>query len=81
MQLAAGLFEEHDRERYEVFAYSLAEDDGGEYRKRLRAAIEHFVDVRALGAHEIAERIRADGIEITDSLWMPSTQPTASTFG
>lgn len=64
MHLAAGMFEEHDRSRFEVFAYSLGEDHEGDYRQRLVTAVEHFADVRTLSAHEIAQRIREDGIDI-----------------
>jgi len=62
--LAAGLFERHDRERFEVYAYSFGIDDGSDYRKRLVAAFEHFRDVRTLAHDEIAQRIAADGVDI-----------------
>ncbi|MGQ9659161.1 MAG: O-linked N-acetylglucosamine transferase family protein [Thermochromatium sp.] len=62
--LTAALFERHDRTRFEVFAYSTGQDDGGPMRRRLRAAIEHFVDIRDLSHEEAARRIRADGIDI-----------------
>lgn len=63
-QLAAGLFERHDRARFEITAYSLAGDDGSDHRQRLRAAFEHFVDAERLPAAALAQRIADDGIEI-----------------
>ena len=63
-QLAAGLFERHDRARFEITAYSLSRDDGSEHRQRLRAAFEHFVDAETLPAAALAQRIADDGIEI-----------------
>jgi predicted O-linked N-acetylglucosamine transferase (SPINDLY family) len=62
--LAAGLFEAHDRGRFEVIAYSTGADDGSAMRARLTKAFDRFVDVAASSPHRIAERIRADGIDI-----------------
>lgn len=67
--LIAGLFEKHDRAALEVFAYSLGPDDGSVYRRRIAAGVEHFVDFfgaasRPIATRAIAERIRADGIDI-----------------
>ena len=63
-QLAAGLFERHDRSRFEVAAYSLMGDDGSEHRKRMRAAFEHFVDAEDLESDLLAQRIADDGIDL-----------------
>ncbi len=62
--LAIRLFEQHDRARFEVFAYSHARDDGSALRRRLEAAFEHFVDITDLTDAEAARRIRVDGIDI-----------------
>ena len=62
--LAAGLFEQHDRSRFEIFAYSFGIDDGGEYRKRLVAAFDHFIDLGTMSFHAAAQRIAGDGIDI-----------------
>ena len=56
------VFEFHDRSRYEVFAYSLgskSDDTTALFRKR----VEHFVSLPADGK-ELADRIRADGIDV-----------------
>jgi predicted O-linked N-acetylglucosamine transferase (SPINDLY family) len=63
-QLAAGLFERHDRARFDVSAYSLLGDDGSAHRQRLRAAFEHFVDAEDLAPTALAQRIADDGIDI-----------------
>ncbi|MBM4071652.1 MAG: tetratricopeptide repeat protein [Planctomycetes bacterium] len=62
--LIAGLFEKHDRSRWEVFAYSLGPEDGSVHRRRIVAGVEHFVDLFKAANRAIAERIRADGINI-----------------
>ncbi len=64
MHLMAGLFEAHDRERFEIHAYSWGIDDGSACRARVQAAIEHFHDVRTLSHEAIARRIADDGIDI-----------------
>lgn len=62
--LLAEVFELHDRERFEIYAYSYGPDDGSAMRARLRAALEHFVDI-AWEPDDIAcERIRKDDLDI-----------------
>jgi predicted O-linked N-acetylglucosamine transferase (SPINDLY family) len=46
--LIAEVFERHDRERFEVFVYSHGRDDGSPMRRRLEAAVEHWVEVGPL---------------------------------
>jgi protein O-GlcNAc transferase len=62
--LAAGMFEAHDRERFEIFAVSFGPEDGSAMRARLRGAFEHFDDVRMLTDEAIAARLREIGIDI-----------------
>jgi predicted O-linked N-acetylglucosamine transferase (SPINDLY family) len=66
--LAAGLFEAHDRSRFEIFGLSFGPDDGGEMRRRLTHAFEHFEDVRHLTDRQIAELIQSRGIDIAVDL-------------
>lgn len=62
------LFELHDRNRFEVFAYSLSPDDGSEYRQKLMADCDRFRDVYNLSPREIARLINADQIDIAIDL-------------
>jgi predicted O-linked N-acetylglucosamine transferase (SPINDLY family) len=62
--LVAELFEEHDRSRFEVFAFSYGDDDGTPMRRRLEQAFDGFFDVRGLGDDAIARRIREQEIDI-----------------
>ena len=62
--LTAGLFERHDRQRFEVFAYSTGPDDGSALRRRLVAAFDRFVDARGWSDARIAATIAADGIDV-----------------
>ncbi|MEO8303883.1 MAG: tetratricopeptide repeat protein [Betaproteobacteria bacterium] len=62
--LLTELWERHDRERFEVYAYSIGPRDDGPLRQRIERAFEHFVDAADESANETARRIRADGIDI-----------------
>lgn len=62
--LMAELFERHDRTKVELFLYSHGPDDGSPTRARLMAAADHFVQAREMGARDLAERIRADGVDV-----------------
>lgn len=64
MHLMAGLFESHDRERFEVFAYDYSAFDVSEYRQRFIDAIEHHVPIHAMSDQQAAERIAADQLDI-----------------
>ncbi|MGE5103593.1 MAG: tetratricopeptide repeat protein [Betaproteobacteria bacterium] len=62
--LAAGLFEGHDRERFEVIAYSTGRDDRSPMRARLVRAFDRFVDAAGWPALRLADAIRNDAIDI-----------------
>jgi predicted O-linked N-acetylglucosamine transferase (SPINDLY family) len=54
-QLMAGLFECHNRDRFEVFAYSYGPDDDSPMRARLTCAFDRLIDIRALAHRKAAE--------------------------
>jgi protein O-GlcNAc transferase len=62
--LMAELFERHDRDRFEVFAYSYGHDDHNPMRARLDRAFDRFLDIRALSHGEAAKLIHADKVDI-----------------
>jgi protein O-GlcNAc transferase len=66
--LLAGLFEAHDRTRFEVFAVSYRSDPRSPMAERLKAAFEHFIDVSERSDGEIAELIHALEIDIAVDL-------------
>jgi predicted O-linked N-acetylglucosamine transferase (SPINDLY family) len=67
-QLMPGIFEQHDRSRFEVFGFSTGPDDGSPQRARVAAAFEHFVNVFDRGDDEIAAAIHERGIDIAVDL-------------
>lgn len=58
------LFELGDRNRVELYAYSLAPDDGSAARQRIRGAADLFCDLHAMSDRHAAARIRADDVDI-----------------
>jgi protein O-GlcNAc transferase len=66
--LMAGLFEAHDRTRFEVTAVSFGPDDGSPMRARLKQAFERFVDVRGRSDREVADMLRDLGVDIAVDL-------------
>ncbi len=62
--LAVEMFERHDREKFEIFAYSHSPDDKSDMRRRVVSAFDHFVEIERMSNPEAARRIRADGIDI-----------------
>lgn len=62
--LTAGLYTLHDRERFEVFGYSLGPDDGSDYRRRIAEGCDRFVDLREASDADAARRIHGDGVHL-----------------
>ncbi len=66
--LMAGLFETHDRSKFEVIALDNGGDDGGPMRTRLISTFDKFIDVMRLTDDEAAQRIRSENIDILVNL-------------
>lgn len=79
--LFAGVLEQHDRERFEIHAFSLGIDDGGSLRKRFVAAAEHFVEVRGKTSLEVAQIIRQHEIDVLVDLAGPTMDAQPDVFG
>jgi len=72
--LVVGLLERHDRSRFEVFAYSIGAENSGPMRRRIMAAVDHFVDLSPYPHREAARRIHDDRIHILIDLNGYTTQ-------
>jgi predicted O-linked N-acetylglucosamine transferase (SPINDLY family) len=66
--LMAGVFERHDRSRFETIAISLGTDDGSRLRARMHNAFDRFIDVRGRGSRQIAELMREMEVDIAIDL-------------
>ena len=53
--LMAGVFERHDKSRFETIAISLMPDDGSRLRARMRKTFDQFIDAHTMGANQIAK--------------------------
>lgn len=62
--LITELIEVHDRNHFEIYAYSYGINDETPERKRLALAFDHFVDIRAISLVEAAQQINNDEIDI-----------------
>jgi len=62
--LIIGLFEQHDKARFETFAMSFAPPSDSEMRHRVMRAFDHFTDVYMLSDAATAESIRRLEVDI-----------------
>lgn len=62
--LIEGLFKRHNRNRFEVFAYSIGRDDGSSFRQSIQAGCDCFRDLHRVHARQIADTIFHDKIDI-----------------
>ncbi len=66
--LIVDVLELHDRDKYEVFAFSFGPEDGSPMRARLRNACEHFIDIGWEADDAAARRIRDAELDIVVDL-------------
>jgi predicted O-linked N-acetylglucosamine transferase (SPINDLY family) len=66
--LTAGLFEQHDRSKFEITAFAFGSDADDPVRARLRRAFDHFIDINARSDSEVALLARELGIDIAVDL-------------
>ncbi len=62
--LITELIENHDKTKFETYAYSYGADDKTSARKRLESAFDHFVDIRTMNDVVAASKIYHDKIDI-----------------
>ena len=64
MYLMAGLFESHDRARFELFAFDNGDDDGSAMRQRVVAGFDKFIPIAPLSDRDAAAAVAAHDIDI-----------------
>jgi predicted O-linked N-acetylglucosamine transferase (SPINDLY family) len=62
--LTAELYELHDRNRFEIYAFSSGRDDRSDMRKRIEAAMDHFISIEHMSDEAAAHAIRTAEIDI-----------------
>jgi len=68
MHLMAELFECHDKNKFELIAFSFGPDKQDQWRKRVLVCFDQFVDVRLKSDHEISLLVRKMEIDIAIDL-------------
>jgi protein O-GlcNAc transferase len=66
--LMAGLFEKHDKSRFEIFAFCFGSPSEDAMRQRLRGAFDRFIDVSGMTDHEVVRMARQLKIDIAVDL-------------
>ena len=68
MYLMANLFELHDKNKFETYAYSFGPDDGSKIRKRVIKTFDKFFDVKSKTTKEIVQHSRELNLDIAVDL-------------
>jgi predicted O-linked N-acetylglucosamine transferase (SPINDLY family) len=68
MYLAAGLFEHHDRSRFDVIAFDNSREDESAMRRRVIAAFDKFIPIQSLPDREAAGLVAVEEIDILVNL-------------
>ena len=66
--LIVGIFEHHDKDRFETIAISFSRDDKSETRTRIETAFDRFIDVQEMSDSEVAALMREMEIDIAIDL-------------
>ena len=66
--LTAGLFEVHDRDHFEIYAFSFGPDTQDDMNLRIKAGMDHFHNVEAMSNKEITLLARSLEIDIAVDL-------------
>ncbi len=66
--LMAGIFEHHDKSKFEVFSYSLGINDGSRLRDRIQTASDHFIDASTMSPLGVAKLIKEHEIDVVVDL-------------
>jgi protein O-GlcNAc transferase len=67
-RLAAGLFEQHNRDEFAVFGFSYGGKRDDEYAQRIARAMDRFIDVSSMSDQDVASLSRSLGVDIAVDL-------------
>ncbi len=62
--LTAELYELHDKNRFEIHAFSWSREDGTPLRARIKAAMDHYQPLHGVNDRQAAEMIAEAGIDV-----------------
>jgi predicted O-linked N-acetylglucosamine transferase (SPINDLY family) len=58
------LFENHDRSKFEIYAYDFSPEDGTAHRQRLKNAFDQWRSIHSMTDRQVAEHVLADEIDV-----------------
>ncbi|HEY9023235.1 MAG TPA: tetratricopeptide repeat protein [Burkholderiaceae bacterium] len=79
--LMAGIFERHDRSRFETIAVSIGANDGSRLRQRMVDCFDHFIDAKMMESRKIAELMRSMEVDIAIDLAGFTADSRSEVFG
>lgn len=68
LRLISGLLREHDKNRFEIFAFSYSKNKDGDLRQQLIKDVEHFVDVHECSDSKICDLAQSNDLDIAIDL-------------
>ena len=78
--LIAGLLEQHDRSRFELFGYSLTGESASRLGARVQGAFEHFTALKGVTEAQAARELREQHIDIAVDLMGPTLNAKPEMF-
>ena len=79
--LMAGIFERHDKSRFETIAISIGANDNSRLRQRMEGTFDHFVDARMMESRRIAEIMREMEVDVAIDLAGFTSDSRSEVFG
>ena len=79
--LMAGIFERHDKRRFETIAISIGVNDNSRLRQRMLDTFDHFVDARMMESRRIAEIMRKMEVDVAIDLAGFTSDSRSEVFG
>jgi predicted O-linked N-acetylglucosamine transferase (SPINDLY family) len=78
--LTVGMFEHHDKSKFDITAISIGPNDNSPTRRRIESAFETFIDASSLNDGDVAARIRAAEIDVLVDLTGFTTSSRTNIF-
>jgi protein O-GlcNAc transferase len=79
--LMAGIFERHDKTRFETIAISIGANDSSRLRQRMVDTFDHFIDARLMDSRKIAELMREMEVDVAIDLAGFTADSRSEVFG
>ena len=79
--LMAGIFERHDKKRFETIAISIGANDNSRLRQRMVDTFDHFIDARLMESGKIAALMREMEVDIAIDLAGFTADSRSEVFG